>query len=60
MRNLVAYPITAEETISILQEQKNLCNKDLVGDMTPVLLQAVIEFIRNHASQYENESEIKL
>lgn len=43
MRNILEYPMTYEEAISILKEVKHECNPGLVGDIRPYAIDWVIE-----------------
>ena len=45
MRNLLEYPVTEQEICDLLLRLKGECDPDLVGDMTPVLLEQARQIV---------------
>lgn len=48
MRNLLAYPITNEERLDILEQiKKNILEDQLFGDIRALVIQECIDHIKN-------------
>ena len=43
MRNILAYPVTYNEAIDVLNRFKETCDPDLIGDMRPTVCDWIIE-----------------